>query len=152
VDSKAQEALEALKKFLTTQPILKPHNQATVDWPAGDLLLYISCTTHVVSTTFVVEWTEEGHTYPVSTLCTSSAKSLGPPRLDTLKVQKLPYIVLLTAWKLCHYFDDHKVVVVTDFSIRDILHNKEAVEITAKWACELRAQDIELQPHREIWT
>jgi hypothetical protein len=33
-----------------------------LDQPAEDLLLYISCTTHVVS---VVERAEEGHAYPV---------------------------------------------------------------------------------------
>jgi hypothetical protein len=57
----AQEALEALKKFLTTPPVLKPPRRATPDQPAEDLLLYISCTTHAVSTTLVVERAEEGH-------------------------------------------------------------------------------------------
>ena len=35
------------------------------------------------------------------------------------------YVVLLTARKLRHYFDDHKVIVVTGFPIGDILHNIE---------------------------
>jgi hypothetical protein len=61
----AQEALEALKKFLTTPPVLKPPRRATPNQPSEDLLLYISCTTHVVSTALVVERVEEGHTYPV---------------------------------------------------------------------------------------
>jgi hypothetical protein len=63
--AEAQEALEALKKFLTTPPVLKPPRWATPDQPAEDLLLYISCTTHVVSTVLVVEQAEEGHTYSV---------------------------------------------------------------------------------------
>jgi deoxyribose-phosphate aldolase len=53
------------------------------------------------------------------------------------------YAVLLTARKLRHYFDDHKVIVVTGFPIGDILHNKEAIRRIAKWACELGAHDIE---------
>jgi hypothetical protein len=61
----AQEALEALKKFLTTPPVLKPPRRATPNQPTEDLLLYISCTTHVVSTTLVVKRVEEGHTYSV---------------------------------------------------------------------------------------
>jgi hypothetical protein len=61
----AQEALEALKKFLTTPPDLKPPNQATADRPAEDLLLYISYMTHLVSTALVVELVEEVHAYPV---------------------------------------------------------------------------------------
>jgi hypothetical protein len=63
--SEAQEALDALKKFLTTPPVLKPPRRATSTQPAEDLLLYISCTTHVVSTALVVERVEEGHAYPV---------------------------------------------------------------------------------------
>jgi hypothetical protein len=63
--TEAQEALEALKKFLTTPPVLKQPRRATPGQPAEDLLLYISCTTHVVSTTLVVERAEKGHAYPV---------------------------------------------------------------------------------------
>jgi hypothetical protein len=62
------------------------------------------------------------------------------------------YAVLLTARKLCHYFDDHKVIVVTGFPIGDILHNKEAIGRIAKWACELGAHDIEFQPRTAIKT
>jgi hypothetical protein len=63
--SEAREALDALKKFLTTPPVLKPPHQATPIQPAEDLPLYISCTTHVVSTTLIVKRVEEGHAYPV---------------------------------------------------------------------------------------
>jgi hypothetical protein len=51
----AQEALEALKKFLTTPPVLKPPHRAMTSRPAKDLLLYISCTTNMVSIALVVE-------------------------------------------------------------------------------------------------
>jgi hypothetical protein len=46
--TEAQEALEALKKLLTTPPVLKPPRRATPNQPAEDLLLYISYTTHMV--------------------------------------------------------------------------------------------------------
>jgi hypothetical protein len=39
--SEAQEALDALKKFLMTPPVLKPPHRATPSHPAEDLLLYI---------------------------------------------------------------------------------------------------------------
>jgi hypothetical protein len=41
------------------------------------------------------------------------SKVLGPSKIRYPQVQKLLYVVLLTARKLRHYFDDHKVIVVT---------------------------------------
>jgi hypothetical protein len=76
----AQEALDALKKFLTTPPVLKPPHQVTTDQPVEDLLLYICSTTHMVSTTLVVEWVEEGHTYPVQHLIYFISEVLGTQR------------------------------------------------------------------------
>jgi hypothetical protein len=38
------------------------------------------------------------------------------------------------------------------FLIGDILHKKEAVGTIAKWACELRAHDIEFRPRTAIKT
>jgi hypothetical protein len=96
----AQEALKALKKFLTTPPVLKPPHRATSDQPAKDLLLYISCTTHVVSTTLVVERTEEGRAYPVQHPVYFTSEALGPSKIRYPQVQKLLCAVLLTAPKL----------------------------------------------------
>jgi hypothetical protein len=103
----------------------------------------MSCTTHVVSTALVVKRVEEGHAYPVQHPVYFIREVLRPSKIRYLQVQKLLYVVLLTARKLRHYFDDHKVIVVTRFSIGDILHNKEAVGRIAKWACKLGAHDIE---------
>jgi hypothetical protein len=123
--------------------VLKPPHRATPIQSAEDLLLYISCTTHVVSTALVVERVEEGHTYPVQHLVYFISEVLRPSEMKYPQVQKLLYAVLLTARKLRHYFDDHKFIVVTGFSIGDILHNKEVIGRIAKWACELGAHDIE---------
>jgi hypothetical protein len=150
--TEAQEALEVLKKFLTTPPVLKPLYRATPGQPTKDLLLYISYTTHVVSTALVVEWAKEGHAYSVQHPVYFISEVLGPSKIRYPQVQKLLYVVLLTARKLRHYFDDHKVIVITGFPIGDILHNKEAIRRVAKWACELGAHDIEFWPRTTIKT
>jgi hypothetical protein len=133
-------------------PVLKLPGRATPNQPVEDLLLYISCTTHVVSTTLVVERVEEGHTYPIQDPVYFISEVLGPSKKKYPQVQKLLYAVLLTARKLRHYFDDHKVIVVIGFPIGDILHNKEAIRRIAKWACKLGAHDIEFRPRTVVKT
>jgi ribonuclease HI len=106
----------------------------------------------VVSTALVVERAEEGHAYPVQHPVYFISEVLGPSKKKYPQVQKLLYAVLLTARKLHHYFDDHKVIVVTGFPVGDILHNKEAIGRIAKWACKLGAHDIEFRPRTAIKT
>jgi hypothetical protein len=106
----------------------------------------------VVSTALVVERAEEGHAYPVQHPVYFISEVLGPSKKKYPQVQKLLYEVLLTTHKLRHYFNDHKVIVVTGFPIGDILHNKEAIGRIAKWACELGSHDIEFRPCTAIKT
>jgi hypothetical protein len=115
-------------------------------------VLYISCTTLVVSTALVVERAEEGHAHPVQHPVYFISEVLGPSKIGYPQVQKLLYAVLLTARKLRHYFNDHKVIVVTGFLIGDILCNREAIGRTSKWACELGAHDIDFRPCMAIKT
>ena len=55
----AEEALDSLKKTLTSAPVLVPPQ------PAEPLHLYVASTTQVVSAAVVVERQEEGHALPV---------------------------------------------------------------------------------------
>jgi len=55
----AEEALDSLKKTLTSAPVLVPPQ------PTEPLLLYVASTTQVVSAAVVVERQEEGHALPV---------------------------------------------------------------------------------------
>jgi hypothetical protein len=65
-------------------------------------------------------------------------------------VQKLLYALLITSRKLRHYFESHKITVVTDFSLRDILHNRDAIGRISKWAVELEALNINFSPQKAI--
>jgi hypothetical protein len=57
-----EEALNILKKTLTSAPVLVPPH------PTEPLLLYVASTTQVVSAAVVVERQEEGHALPVQRL------------------------------------------------------------------------------------
>ena len=65
-------------------------------------------------------------------------------------VQKLLYALLITSRKLRHYFDEHKITVVTDFPLGDILCNQNAMGRISKWAVELGSHQIEFIPRKAI--
>jgi hypothetical protein len=54
-----------------------------------------------------------------------------------LEVHKLLYAVLIPSRKLRHYFQAHKISVVTSYPLKDMLHNPNATGNIAKWAVEL---------------
>jgi hypothetical protein len=71
-------------------------------------------------------------------------------QIKYLHVQKLLYALLITSRKLRHYFDGHKITVVTDFPLRDILHNRDATGHISKWAVEIRALNKDFTPRKAI--
>jgi hypothetical protein len=73
----ADQALAQLKDFLSKPPVL------TAPRKGEQLLLYLTVTTHVVSTAIIVERQEDGHAYPVQRISTSSARSYQNPRHAT---------------------------------------------------------------------
>ena len=65
-------------------------------------------------------------------------------------VQKLLYALLITSCKLRDYFDEHKVTVVSDFLLGDVLRNRDATGHISKWSVELGAQNIEFVSRKAI--
>jgi len=65
-------------------------------------------------------------------------------------VQKLLYVILIMSRKLRHYFQAHKVKVVSSFPLGDILHNRDANGWVVKWSVELGALSIEFLPRSTI--
>ena len=65
-------------------------------------------------------------------------------------MQKLLYALLITSRKLHHYFESHKITVVIDFPLGDILHNRDATGRISKWAVKLGALNIDFTPRKAI--
>jgi hypothetical protein len=63
-----------------------------------------------------------------------------------LETHKLIYAILVASSKLRHYFQAHRVVVVTSFPLRAILHSSNATGNIAKWAMELAEFQLDFQP------
>jgi ribonuclease HI len=67
-----------------------------------------------------------------------------------LETHKLLYAVLVASRKLRHYFQAHKVVVVTSFPLKAILYNPNATGNITKWAAELAKFQLDFQPRHAI--
>jgi hypothetical protein len=66
--------------------------------------------------------------YLVQHLVYFISEVLGPSKIRYPQVHKLLYAVLLTARKLRHYYDDHKVIVVIGFPIGTFSTTKKLLE------------------------
>jgi hypothetical protein len=103
----ADQAFTQLKEYLTSPPVL------TAPRPLEHLLLYIAATHNVVSTVFVVERDEPGHTYGVQRPVYYINKVLNDSKWRYNQIQKLLYVVLITKRKLLHCFHAHPITVMT---------------------------------------
>ena len=136
--AEADEAFQKLKEYLSTSPIHTPPKKRE------PLLLYIAATTMVDNTTIVVERAKEGHAYKVQWPVYYISEVLSDSKARYPHVQKLLYALLITSCKLHHYFDEHKVTVVLDFPLGDVLCNCDATGHISKLSNELGALNIEI--------
>jgi hypothetical protein len=126
--------------YLTSSPIL------TLPKKNEDMMLYISATSTVVSAAIVVEREEEGHAYKLQRPVYYISEVLIVSKIRYPHVHKLLYALLITSHKLRHYFESHKITVITYFPLGDILRNRDATRRISKWAVELGALNIDFSP------
>jgi ribonuclease HI len=151
----AEQAFRELKQHLTSLPILVALE------PGEPLYLYIAAAAEAVSMVLVAERATPGGQGPENLEPASGAQTVQKPvyyvsevlheaKARYLKTHKLLYAVLVASRKLRHYFQAHRVVVVTSFPLRAILHNSNATGNIAKWAAELTEFHLDFQPRHAI--
>jgi hypothetical protein len=60
-------------------------------------------------------------------------------------MEKLCYVVVMSARKLHHYFEAHRVRVLTNQPLNDIFNNRDSSERIGKWAMELSEHVIDFE-------
>jgi hypothetical protein len=115
------------------------------------MMLNIAATSMVVSAAIVMErGEEEGRVYKVQWIVYHISVVLSDSKIWYPHVQKLLYALLITSRKLHHYFESHKITVVTDFPLEDILHNRHIIGHISKWAVELGTLNVDFTPRKVI--
>jgi ribonuclease HI len=71
------------------------------------------------------------------------SEALAGSKLLYSELDKIAYSVIMATRKLRHYFEAHKVTVLTDQPLNDLFINKEASSRIAKWATELSEHTID---------
>jgi hypothetical protein len=60
------------------------------------------------------------------------------------------YALLITSRKLRHYFQSHKIKVVSSFPLGEILHSRDTMGRIVKWSVELGEFYLEFCPRQAI--
>lgn len=131
-------ALTELKTYLGSAPLLvKPK-------PFEDLYLYLVVSPPVVSSALVHR--EGLKDQPI--YFTSHTLLLAQTRY--LPLEKLILTLVIAARKLLSYFQEHSIIVLTEFPLKNLLRKADLSSRVSQWAVELANFDIHFEPRTII--
>jgi ribonuclease HI len=116
--------------------------------PKSPLLLYVSASNSVVSKVLVQEKEEEGKLKQIPVYFASEA--LSGSKIFYSELEKIAYAVIMAARKLRHYFEGHRIRVITNQSLSDLFANREASTRIIKWDTELSEYVVDFERRSAI--
>jgi hypothetical protein len=116
--------------------------------PKSPLLLYLSASNSAVSVVLIQEKEEEGKLKQIPVYFASEA--LSGSKLFYSKLEKIAYVVVMNARKLRHYFDGHRIRVITNQLLNDLFANKEVSTRIIKWGAELSKYTVDFERRSAI--
>jgi hypothetical protein len=116
--------------------------------PSEPLLLYMATSKAAVSASLDREVEAEKGKLQCPVYFVSEA--LSGSKLLYSELEKIAYAVIMATRKLRHYFEAHKVTVLTDQPLNDLFINKEDSSRIAKWATELSEHTIDFAKRSAI--
>ncbi|CAL8993981.1 unnamed protein product [Prunus brigantina] len=137
-DDECEVAFQNLKTYLTSPPLLsKPI-------PGEDLYIYLAVSDSAVSSALIRE--ELGAQHPVF----YTSKALLDAETRYPKMEKLIFSLVVSVRKLRPYYQAQRIIVITEFPLRSILHSPDASQRLMKWAIELSQYDLLYRPKTAI--
>ena len=132
------KAFQQLKDYLARSPIMFSHE------PNEVLFAYIAVALYAVS--LVMIQVDNGIQRPVYYV----SKSLHESEVRYLPLEKAILAVVLSTYKLPHYFQAYTVVVLTQLQLKTILRSVDYTGRIAKWGTILGAFDIKYMPRTSM--
>ncbi|KAL2236302.1 UNVERIFIED_CONTAM: Retrovirus-related Pol polyprotein from transposon 17.6 [Sesamum indicum] len=133
-----EQAFQDFKTYLRSPPLLaNPKGN-------GVLYVYLAVSENAVSSALARE--EGGVQSPVYYV----SKILQGAERRYAQIEKLALALIVTARKLRSYFQGHRIVVLTNHPLRNVLARPEASGRLVKWAVELGEFDIEYQARTSL--
>jgi len=137
-DEQCTQAFNQLKDFLSRPPIIQ---KPMFGQP---ILVYLSVSKETVSSALVQEMQSEQR--PVY----FASKTLQDAETRYQMVEKVALALVMTARKLRAYFQNHEVVVKTDYPIAKILSKPDLAGRMVGWAVELSEYGIKYEARGPI--
>jgi hypothetical protein len=134
-DLEQSKAFAELKEYIEKMAILLPPS------PSEPLFLYVAASKAAVSAVLVRE--VDGEKEKLQSPVYFISEALSGSKLLYSELEKIAYAVVMATRKLMHYFEAHKVTVLTDQPLNDLFINKEDSSRIAKWATELSKHTID---------